>query len=219
MNKITKVLGLSVAALSLAGGIFTTNEVNAKTTKTLITNKKAVKKTSKKKAKGTKYGFKKAFVFSKDLQGKWYSNNNLTPDPLEIGKSTLVLPYTGKKAKAVVIGKVKGTNKYTWQMSGNWKLKHAKAFANVMRGSYKTIDKTKWTILSPVDEKSVTSGFAYTVKDEKIDDKTGETIKVVFEARPDDGKVINQYFTSKDLANKYTATKFADMTYSDINPR
>lgn len=210
MNKTAKILGLSVAALSLAGSCFTTNEVSAKTTTTHITSKKVVKKTSK----GTKYGFKKAFVFSKELQGKWYSNNNLTPEPLEIGKSSLVLPYTGKKAKAVVIGKVKGTNKYPWQMSGSWKSKHAKAFANIIRGSYKTINQTKWTILSPADEKSISVGYAYTAKDEKID---GETIRVVFEALPDNGKVINQYFTSKDLADKYSATKFADVTYSDIN--
>ncbi|WEV43646.1 hypothetical protein OZX56_09120 [Lactobacillus sp. ESL0684] len=206
MKKTVKLLGLVVAALGLTSSVFTA-DVSAKKAKTSQVSKKKQDK---------KYGISKSFKFSKDLQGKWYSNNNLTPEPLNIHKSSLVLPATGKTAKVAVIGKVKGTKKYPWQMSKSWKNKHAKTFKNVKRGTTKTISGVKWTILSSPTEKSTADGDAYAVHNEKVDD---QTIKVVFEADPTTGKVYNQYFTTKDLADKYQSTKFADMTYTEVNWR
>ncbi|WEV70853.1 hypothetical protein OZY43_07925 [Lactobacillus sp. ESL0785] len=204
MNKIAKILGISVATLGLAGGTFT-NQVSAKAH--VINPKKAVK--------NSQYGLTTPFTFTKSLQGKWYSNNNLTPDPLVINKTTFINPHTGKQIKAVIAGKVNGTNKYLWQMSNKWQSKHAKVFKNVARDSFKVMDNIKWTIISPVNEKTTANGYAFTEKDEKINDQT--TIKVVFEANPTNGKVYNQYFTSKDAADKYSAVHFKDVTYTDIN--
>lgn len=166
--------------------------------------------------KKSKYGFAKSFTFPTTWRGKWYSTNNLTPSPMNIQKSAFDTPWTNEHVKTVKIGKVKGTNKYPWQMSKTWKQKNADIFAKYARVTTKKMNGNKWTVVSPVDKKSTKEGYAFIVKKETVD---GKNIAVLFQANPQDGKVRNQFFTSEELSKTYATYEFKDMTYSKINPR
>ncbi|MCT6854389.1 MAG: hypothetical protein M3Z94_06865 [Lactobacillus panisapium] len=166
--------------------------------------------------KKSKYGFKKSFTFPTSWRGKWYSTNNLTPSPMNIQKTSFDTPWTNEHVKAVKVGKVKGTNKYPWQMTKAWKLKNAGVFAKYTRVTTKKMNGEKWIVLSPVDQKSTKKGYAFTVKTELID---GKKEPVLFQSHPQEGKVTNQFFTSEELAKKYATYEFKDMTYSKVNPR
>lgn len=163
-------------------------------------------------AKGNKYGLVKRYTLPQNLRGTWYTQaSNMSP--MKITKHSFSRPGAkGKKLYAVVyvVGKVKGTNKYPWQMTG----KFDKYYEKVMR-----IEQTlklrglNWTVIGPVDDHAPKMAMAYTMHEENID---GQTVKVVFEADYT-GKVVNQYFTTPELAQKYSKQKFTDMTYHNNN--
>lgn len=166
--------------------------------------------------KKNKYGFNKLYTFPKTWRGKWYSTNNLTPNPMNIQKNSFDTPWANDHVKAVEVETVKGTKKYPWQMSRAWKSKNADLFAKYARVTTKTMNGDKWTIVSPVDEKSTKMGYAFTVKTEVID---GKKESVLFQSHPQVGEVTNQYFRTEELAKKYAAHEFKNMKYSKVNPR
>ena len=75
------------------------------------------------------------------------------------------------------------------------------------------INGNKWIILSPVQEKSFKNGFAFTIKNEKL---AGKNHKILFQDKPQNELVINKYFKSKTLTNKYSAHEFKNMKYSKL---
>ena len=156
------------------------------------------------------------FKFPKTWRGKWFSNNNLTPSPMFIHKTAFNTPWANDYVKVVKTSFVKGTRKYPWQMPNAWKQSNKDELAKYMRVTSKKINGNKWIILSPVQEKSLKNGYAFIVKKESI---AGENHKVLFQGNPENGLVINQYFKSKTLTNKYSAYEFKNMKYSKINPR
>ncbi|RHW51689.1 hypothetical protein [Lactobacillus bombicola] len=161
---------------------------------------------------GNKYGLVKRYTLPQSLRGIWYTQvSNMSP--MKITKHSFSRPGTnGKKLYAVVyvVGKVKGTNKYPWQMTGKFDKYYEKAMrvekTRKMRG-------LKWTVIGPVDDHVPKMATAYTMHEENID---GQTVKVVFEADYT-GKVVNQYFTTLELAQKYGKQKFTDMTYFNLD--
>ena len=56
----------------------------------------------------------KQFKFPKTWQGKWFSNNNLTPSPMFIHKSAFNSTWANDYVKVVKKGFVKGRKKYDW---------------------------------------------------------------------------------------------------------
>ena len=119
----------------------------------------------------------KQFKFPKTWQGKWFSNNNLTPSPMFIHKSAFNTPWANDYVKVVKTGFVKGTKKYPWQMPNGWKQSNKNELAKYMRVTTKKINSNKWIILSPVQENSFKNGFAFTIKNEKL---AGKIIKFYF---------------------------------------
>ena len=156
------------------------------------------------------------FKFPKTWQGKWFSNNNLTPSPMFIHKSAFNTPWANDYVKVVKTGFVKGTKKYPWQMPNSWKQSNKNELAKYMRVTTRKINGNEWIILSPIQEKSFKNGFAFAIKNEKL---AGKNHKILFQGNPQNGLVINQYFKSKALTNKYSAHEFKNMKYSKINPR
>ena len=164
----------------------------------------------------SKYGFDKQFKFPKIWRGKWYSNNNFTPNPINIHTSAINLPLTNEYIKVIKVGMVKGTKKYPWEMSSAWQEKNQNVLAKYLRASSKKLRGSKWIVLSPVQEKTTKNGNAFTVKTEKI---AGKKYKVLFQSNPEDGLVTNQFFKTKSLTDKYSAYEFKNMKYSKVNPR
>lgn len=112
-----------------------------------------------------------------------------------------------KYAHVYVVGKVPGTGKYPWQMTG----KLDKHYTHAMRAEKpRMMNGFKWMVIGPVDDNAHNMGMAYTRHAETID---GQKLQVLFEANYS-GKVFAQYFTTKELAEKYGSENFADMTYS-----
>ena len=166
--------------------------------------------------KKNKYGFVKQFKFPKAWRGKWYSNNNFTPNPMGIHASAINMPLTNDYIKVIKVGMVKGTKKYPWEMSSAWQEKNQSVLAKYLRVSSKKMHGSKWIILSPVQEKTTKNGDAFTVKTEKI---AGKKHKVLFQSNPEDGLVTNQFFKTKSLTNKYSSYEFKNVKYSKVNPR
>ena len=172
-----------------------------------------VQKFVKKISNQTKYGFERDFKFPQSWRGKWFSNNNLTPSPMFIHKSAFNTPWANDYVKVVKTGFVKGTKKYPWQMPNGWKQSNKNELAKYMRVTIKKINGNKWIILSPVQEKSFKNGFAFTIKNEKL---AGKNHKILFQDKPQNELVINKYFKSKTLTNKYSAHEFKNMKYSKL---
>ncbi|NUE97165.1 hypothetical protein GYV61_00200 [Lactobacillus melliventris] len=169
-----------------------------------------------KKTNKNKYGFAKQFKFPKTWRGKWYSNNNFTPNPMIIHASAINMPLTNDYFKVIKVGMVKGTKKYPWEMPSAWQEENQSVLGKYLRASSKKMHGSKWIILSPVQEKAIKNGNAFTVKTEKI---AGKKHKVLFQSNPEDGLVTNQFFKTKSITNKYSAFEFKDMKYSKVNPR
>ena len=169
-----------------------------------------------KKTNKNKYGFAKQFKFPKTWRGKWYSNNNFTPNPMIIHASAINMPLTNDYFKVIKVGMVKGTKKYPWEMPSAWQEENQSVLGKYLRASSKKMHGSKWIILSPVQEKTTKNGNAFTVKTEKI---AGKKHKVLFQSNPEDGLVTNQFFKTKSITNKYSAFDFKDMKYSKVNPR
>ena len=202
--KLRKTLTWSVvvAALAAASGI----SVNQTNLVQAATSKKAQNTVKK-----TKYGFKRNFNFPKSWQGKWYSNTHDKLSKMTIKKNGFITPWTGEYVELVSAGKVKGTNKYLWQMPQSWFTKHDKIFKHLGRVTTNKINNKKWTVYSPVDENNIEIGFAFRLKNEKI---AGKTQKVLFEANPKTGEVIDQFFPLAKLAKKYQHYNFKGETYA-----
>lgn len=202
--KLRKTLTWSVvvAALAAASGI----SVNQTNLVQAATSKNAQNTVNK-----TKYGFKRDFNFPKSWQGKWYSNTHDKLSKMTIKKNGFITPWTGEYVELVSAGKVKGTNKYLWQMPQSWFTKHDKIFKHLGRVTTNKINNKKWTVYSPVDENNIEIGFAFRLKNEKI---AGKTQKVLFEANPKTGEVIDQFFPSAKLAKKYQHYYFKGETYA-----
>lgn len=202
--KLRKTLTWSVvvAALAAASGI----SVNQTNLVQAATSKKVQNTVNK-----TKYGFKRDFNFPKSWQGKWYSNTHDKLSKMTIKKNGFITPWTGEYVELVSAGKVKGTNKYLWQMPQSWFTKHDKIFKHLGRVTTNKINNKKWTVYSPIDENNIEIGFAFRLKNEKI---AGKTQKVLFEANPKTGEVIDQFFPSAKLAKKYQHYNFKGETYA-----
>ncbi|BDR60271.1 hypothetical protein [Lactobacillus xylocopicola] len=170
--------------------------------------KKATTTTKKKK-----YGLDKAFVFPKSYQGKWYSSSNTTIYPLNFHRSGFDAPWNNQYINVVKLGKMKGTKKYIWQMSRSWVEHNITDIDQYLRGSKEKKRGNNWIVVSPVDQKLRTRGYAYTVKNEVLD---GKKQAVLFESAPGTGKVVNQFFRTEALAQKYGREKFDNMKYSSI---
>ena len=166
--------------------------------------------------KKNKYGFAKQFKFPKTWRGKWYSNNNFTPNPMNIHTSAINMPLTNDYIKVIKVGMVKGTKKYPWEMPSAWQEENQSILAKYLRVSSKKMHGSRWIILSPVQEKTTKNGNAFTVKTEKI---AGKKHKVLFQSNPEDGLVTNQFFKTKSLTNKYSAYEFKNVKYNKVNPR
>ncbi len=163
-----------------------------------------------------KYGFAKQFKFPKTWRGKWYSNNNFTPNPMNIHTSAINMPLTNDYIKVIKVGMVKGTKKYPWEMPSAWQEENQSILAKYLRVSSKKMHGSRWIILSPVQEKTTKNGNAFTVKTEKI---AGKKHKVLFQSNPENGLVTNQFFKTKSLTNKYSAYEFKNVKYNKVNPR
>ncbi len=202
--KLRKTLTWSVvvAALAAASGI----SVNQTNLVQAATSKKVQNTVNK-----TKYGFKRDFNFPKSWQGKWYSNTHDKLSKMTIKKDGFITPWTGEYVELVSAGKVKGTNKYLWQMLQSWFTKHDKIFKHLGRVTTNKINNKKWTVYSPIDENNIEIGFAFRLKNEK---NAGKTQKVLFEANPKTGEVIDQFFPSAKLAKKYQHYNFKGETYA-----
>lgn len=163
-------------------------------------------------AKGNKYGLVKRYTLPQNLRGTRYTQaSNMSP--MKITKHSFSRPGAkGKKLYAVVyvVGKVKGTNKYPWQMTSKFDKYYEKAMRIEQTLKLRGLN---WTVIGPVDDHAPKMAMAYTMHEENID---GQTVKVVFEADYT-GKVVNQYFTTPELAQKYSKQKFTDMTYHNNN--
>lgn len=166
--------------------------------------------------KKNKYGFAKQFKFPKTWRGKWYSNNNFTPNPMNIHTSAINMPLTNDYIKVIKVGMVKGTKKYPWEMPSAWQEENQSILAKYLRVSSKKMHGSRWIILSPVQEKTTKNGNAFTVKTEKI---AGKKHKVLFQSNPENGLVTNQFFKTKSLTNKYSAYEFKNVKYNKVNPR
>ena len=203
--KLRKTITWSVivAALAAASGI-SVNQTNL--VQAANTAKNAKISTNK-----TKYGFKRDFNFPKSWRGKWYSNTHDKLSKMTIKKNGFITPWTGEYVELVSAGKVKGTNKYLWQMPQSWFTKHDKIFKHLGRVTTNKINNKKWTVYSPIDENNIEIGFAFRLKNEKI---AGKTQKVLFEANPKTGEVIDQFFPSAKLAKKYQHYNFKGETYA-----
>ena len=202
--KLRKTLTWSVVVTALAAvsgiSVNQTNLVQAATSK-------KVQNTVNK----TKYGFKRDFNFPKSWQGKWYSNTHDKLSKMTIKKNGFITPWTGEYVELVSAGKVKGTNKYLWQMPQSWFTKHDKIFKHLGRVTTNKINNKKWSVYSPIDENNIEIGFAFRLKNEKI---AGKTQKVLFEANSKTGEVIDQFFPSAKLAKKYQHYNFKGETYA-----
>ncbi|MEB3365153.1 hypothetical protein SDC49_21355 [Lactobacillus sp. R2/2] len=91
---------------------------------------------------------------------------------MTIKKNGFITPWTGEYVELVSAGKVKGTNKYLWQMPQSWFTKHDKIFKHLGRVTTNKINNKKWTVYSPIDENNIEIGFAFRLKNEKIAGKT-----------------------------------------------
>ncbi|UZX32112.1 hypothetical protein [Lactobacillus helsingborgensis] len=198
----TLIWSVVVAALAAASGI----SVNQTNLVQAATSKKAQNTVKK-----TKYGFKRDFNFPKSWQGKWYSNTHDKLSKMTIKKNGFITPWTGEYVELVSAGEVKGTNKYLWQMPQSWFTKHDKIFKHLGRVTTNKINNKKCTVYSPIDENNIEIGFAFRLKNEKI---AGKTQKVLFEANPKTGEVIDQFFPSAKLAKKYQHYNFKGETYA-----
>ncbi|WEV43478.1 hypothetical protein OZX56_08225 [Lactobacillus sp. ESL0684] len=184
-------------------------------------------KTKKKKAKkhaliGDKHGIVKHFTLPKSWQRTnykkpWYASKGYWGPKLLVYPSALEYPASNLGIPLCVTGKVKGTNKYPWQMSKTWKTKQRdidgrSIFAHYARCKWRKLHGHKWVTLCSIYEAKPTSDVsqAITCHYEKIG---GKKHKVLFWGTYG-GKVRYQYFTSKRLAKKYGHHKFADMHYS-----
>ena len=204
--KLRKTITWSVivAALAAASGI----SVNQTNLVQAATSKKAQNTVNK-----TKYGFKRDFNFSKSWQGKWYSNTHDKLSKMTIKKNGFITPWTGEYVELVSAGKVKGTNKYLWQMPHSWFTKHNKIFKNLGRVTTKNLKNKKWIVFSPIDENNIKIGYAFSLQNKKID---GKTQKVMFEANPKTGEIYDQFYRSPKLAQKYQNYHFKNETYAPV---
>ena len=204
--KLRKTLTWSVvvAALAAASGI----SVNQTNLVQAATSKKAQNTVNK-----TKYGFKRGFNFSKSWQGKWYSNTHDKLSKMTIKKNGFITPWTGEYVELVSAGKVKGTNKYLWQMPQSWFTKHDKIFKHLGRVTTNKISNKKWIVFSPIDENNIKIGYAFSLQNKKID---GKTQKVMFEANPKTGEIYDQFYRSPKLAQKYQNYHFKNEKYAPV---
>ena len=199
----TAIWTATVIALAAAGGIINSQTNQAQTIKV----QKSVKKISNK----TKYGFKRDFKFPQSWRGKWFSNTHDKVSKMTIKKNGFNTPWTGEYVELVSAGKVKGTNKYLWQMPQSWFTKHAKIFKHLGRVTTNKISNKKWLVFSPIDENNIEIGFAFRLRNEKV---AGKTQKVIFEANPKTGEIVDQFFRSPKLAQKYQHYNFKGETYA-----
>lgn len=167
-------------------------------------------KETTKKIQKTEYGYTDNFKFPKAWQGKWYSNNNQIIRNMEIAEKGFNTPWTGEYVELVTPTKVKGTNKYLWQMDHKWLDKHYNVLRHVGRVSTRQIQGKKWIIFSPIDEKSLKMGFAFTLETRELD---GVKQQVLLQGDPKTGAIYDQFFRSPELAQKYHDYHFSDLNY------
>ena len=201
----TAIWTAAVIALAAAGGIINSQTNQAQTVKV----QKSVKKISNK----TKYGFKRDFKFPQSWRGKLFSNTHGHLSNMIIKKNGFNTPWTGEYVELVSVGKVKGTNKYLWQMPHSWFTKHNKIFKNLGRVTTKNLKNKKWIVFSPIDENNIKIGYAFSLQNKKID---GKTQKVMFEANPKTGEIYDQFYRSPKLAQKYQNYHFKNETYAPV---
>ncbi|RMC40801.1 hypothetical protein F5ESL0236_02520 [Lactobacillus sp. ESL0236] len=205
-NKILTVLAAAAIGVSTATSL---GAMQAQTSYAAAKQAKTVKPS--KQAKAVKVAFGKSYTFPKEWAGKWYSNDLLRMEPLDFHKTGLGSPRSGEYAKAVTSAKLKGTNKYPWQMSADWQAKNAKELNKYVRVSKKKVNGIDWIIVTPVGKKSIDNGFAFAARTEKLN---GKKETVIFEANPHVGAATQQYFRTKELADKYGKHQFKNMEYS-----
>lgn len=206
-KKILTVLAATTIGVSTASSLIATKAQTLQAAKTKQGRRSKVNKHTK----AVKVAFGKSYTFPDSLQGKWYSKNLLRMEPLDFHQTGLGLPSSGEYVDAVVSGKLKGTKKFPWQMSIKWQDKNKEKLAKFVRISEKKMNGNNWIIVTPVSNKTIDNSYAFTSKVEEID---GKKETVVFEGNPQAGTVINQYFRTKELSDKYDQKKFDDMTYS-----
>ena len=201
----TAIWTATVIALAAASGI-SVNQTNL--VQAANTAKNAKISTNK-----TKYGFKRDFKFPKSWRGKWFSNTHDKVSKMTIKKNGFNTPWTGEYVELVSAGKVKGTNKYLWQMPQSWFTKHDKIFKHLGRVTTNKISNKKWIVFSPIDENNIKIGYAFSLQNKKI---AGKTQKVMFEANPKTGEIYDQFYRSPKLAQKYQNYHFKNETYAPV---
>jgi hypothetical protein len=206
-KKILTVLVATTIGVATASSLVTTKAQTLQAAKINHSKKSKLNKHTK----AVKVAFGKSYVFPEALQGKWYSKNLLRMEPLDFHQTGLGLPSSGEYVDAVTSSKLKGTKKFPWQMSVKWQNKNKAKLAKFVRISEKKMNGDNWIIVTPISDKTINNSYAFTSKVEEID---GKKETVVFEGNPQAGTVINQYFRTKELSDKYDQKKFDDMTYS-----
>ncbi|WEV38840.1 hypothetical protein OZX58_00780 [Lactobacillus sp. ESL0680] len=157
---------------------------------------------------GNKYGFVKPFNIPKSWRGNWYDKNGLA-QKLTANAYNIEGIITNR---IWIVGKVKGTNKYPWQIADRLNKKYPRAYIHDARGTWRYVSGLNLIITSPVTEKSVIKdGFAFTCHKEQV---SGEVQSVYFDVNAKTGKVKDQLFKTKQLAKEYAHHKFSDMHYS-----
>ncbi|BDR60272.1 hypothetical protein [Lactobacillus xylocopicola] len=159
-------------------------------------------------AKGNKYGFIKLYTFPKSYRGTWYNTSFLSGSPITIRKTSFGASIIGNHINGYKVGKVKGTNKYPWQMSTSWQDANSDIFNKNARITEKTMHGSKWIVIGMVNKKA--QNFAFTVKTEVLN---GKKQTVLFRANASNGLVTHQYFSSQALAQKYGQHQFKNVTY------
>lgn len=157
---------------------------------------------------GNKYGYLKKPVFPKSWKGYWGGKSNYRYIIHE--KYGDILGNCG----IAEYGYVKGTHKYPWQMSAEWKRKctEKRLFLHAYRRTWTHHNGIKWAILgNPLSKPIQKYDFAITCRTETI---KGKKYRVLFEASPISFKTTSQYFRTNRLTKKYGHHQFKDMKYS-----
>lgn len=166
-----------------------------------------------KAATGNKYGFVKKFQVPKKWRGQWYKYNNkndfytmrLYAHGL-VAKSTYdnYVHSKGVYNPLWVIGKIKGKNKYPWQMPLKWVGKNNKGYTNNYAGYWVKRSNREWIVetspltkLGEISDYRFLSLHSFKVKDKKYYALLG--------SGEDTEKV---YFETKKLAKKFSNYNF-----------
>ncbi|MDF7682398.1 SLAP domain-containing protein [Lactobacillus sp. ESL0679] len=184
--------------------------------------KKKKAKTKKNHVKtGNKYGLIKKFYLPVSWNRKWFFKGKPSIFIGRYGYNDLeTIQDISSEFFFYKVGKVKGTNKYPWQMSKKWIYSKYPLVAGGMHYSEATqIYQAKWItklglkwlkVCNACTKPTKKNTMLMTVHYENIN---GNTTPVLFQA-DSYGKINRQDFTSKSLSKKYAHHKFPDMHYS-----